>query len=537
MNVQNPAMGSAPNPSITQGEVARLRDMMMAMPLPQLQAYAAQHIHDPNGGIIVGLASQIANAKKSAGVPQQPQSSVAQQAVQGIAPMQVQQAQTAPPALPENQGIGQLPAQNIEGMAGGGIVGYADGGQIGGRMEDGERRFDVAGLTPDSTSVNPVFGKSSLASSFSGVINPFLMANTRSKYGVNTLPTNPSTTIANPYADMGVQQIANQQSLYANAARDPQTSAAPPAPAPAAPPAAPSAAPSAGITGLPNAQSIMQQFGIGKPQSVADNLAMLNQQAPNPETEHTMSLGENVQELKKQALAMGIDPDNSKAFERLDKMDEKAQELLDRKQALSIIQGGLGMIRSGNPFVAIAEGAGQGIKSYGDALDQHQTTQMKLAESRLSLDNAKNAMNMGLFSKAVDNQENAQKRNLEYLMSQNRDAATMTTAQGQNAAMLAGHVIAGQYGYAGQQLSSATQKEIWGERAKAGLERAQIMAQARNHINYPQLYSTISKNYPVGTPQAQIDEAVANHMIQYNMLNSMSNGFVAPPTAGAPIRS
>ena len=108
----NPQIQAA-DPSITQGEIARLRAMMMAMPLDQLQAYAAQHMNNPNGGIIVGIASQVANAKKGA-TPQTPPNSVAQQAVQSIAP--------------ESQGIGQLPARNLEGMADGGIAGYAGGG-------------------------------------------------------------------------------------------------------------------------------------------------------------------------------------------------------------------------------------------------------------------------------------------------------------------------------------------------------------------------------------------------------------------------
>ena len=38
--------------------------------------------------------------------------------------------QMPPPQLPEQQGIGQLPAQNIQHMADGGIAGYADGGEI-----------------------------------------------------------------------------------------------------------------------------------------------------------------------------------------------------------------------------------------------------------------------------------------------------------------------------------------------------------------------------------------------------------------------
>ena len=451
MDTQNPAMGNAqPSPGVTQQDISGLREMMMGMSLPQLQQFAQQHMNNPNGGIIVGMASQIANAKKSAQAPQPPQGSVAQQAVAGIAPqpqmapaMPAQPAaQMPPPApqqLPENQGIAQLPAKNIEGMAGGGIVDYADGGEI--------KRFGGGGFNAadDPEGYGAMYDPSlPTASSLK-----LLRQNNINRAIANATPTEQQMTgagfarptMATDPRVLGTPPSIPQQTAINNVpANNPATGTAP-----ATPPN-----PNAGIAALPNVQSLMGQLGLSKPQSVADNLAMLKQQVPNPETEHTMSLGENVQELKKQAIAMGIDPDNSKAFDRLDKLDEKAQELLDKKQALSIIQGGLGMIKSGNPFMAIAEGAGQGVKSYSDAMDQAQQTQMKLAESRISLDNAKNAMNMGLFSKAVDNQENAQKRNLEYLQNLNHTAAAMTTAQGQNAAMLAGHMISGQFGYAGQ---------------------------------------------------------------------------------------
>jgi hypothetical protein len=151
---------------------------------------------------------------------------------------------------------------------------------------------------------------------------------------------------------------------------------------------------------------------------------------------------------------------------------------------------------------------------------------MKLAESRISLDNAKNAMNMGLFNKALDNQENAQKRNLEFLIAQNHDAATMTDSQTQNMFGLAGHVVAGQYGYAGQQLSAQTQRDIWGQRAQGGLERAQIMANAKMHPNYQAMLATTAKTMPPGSSQQDIENATMQRMMQANMLNTMGGGVI-----------
>jgi len=55
-----------------------------------------------------------------------PQPKVADQAIAGMSPQQ----------LPENVGIGALPADNMKGMAGGGIVAFDEGGSVGMSYED-----------------------------------------------------------------------------------------------------------------------------------------------------------------------------------------------------------------------------------------------------------------------------------------------------------------------------------------------------------------------------------------------------------------
>jgi hypothetical protein len=115
--------------------VKTLTDTMSRMQLPQLQQYAALHKNDP---YIVTLALSIANQKKQMQAGQagqagmQPQPKVVDQDIaqmltppqqQGMPPQQQQQ-------LPEDQGIGQLPAQNMQGMAAGGIVAFDDGGSV-----------------------------------------------------------------------------------------------------------------------------------------------------------------------------------------------------------------------------------------------------------------------------------------------------------------------------------------------------------------------------------------------------------------------
>jgi hypothetical protein len=121
--------------------VKTLTDTMSRMQLPQLQQYAALHKNDP---YIVTLALSIANQKKQmmaskdgqAGMMPQPKV-VDQELAQMAAPPPQQMAAAPQQGLPENSGIGQLPAQNMQGMAAGGIVAFEEGGDV--RHFDGSR--------------------------------------------------------------------------------------------------------------------------------------------------------------------------------------------------------------------------------------------------------------------------------------------------------------------------------------------------------------------------------------------------------------
>jgi len=127
----------------------QLSSMLRMMPDQELQQYAAMHQNDP---YIFPLAFQESQDRKS-----MRSEAMAQQAGQAKPPVVKQDlAQMAPPQapnmptgmplqgagsmeqapepeqqatkLPEEQGIGTLPANNLRGMADGGITGYADGG-------------------------------------------------------------------------------------------------------------------------------------------------------------------------------------------------------------------------------------------------------------------------------------------------------------------------------------------------------------------------------------------------------------------------
>jgi hypothetical protein len=120
--------------------VKTLTDTMSRMELPQLQQYATLHKNDP---YIVTLALSIANQKKQMKMGQDgqagmmPQPTVVDQDIFGI-PLEPQPRGAVPPQqqmMPEDQGIATLPAQNMQNMAGGGIVAFDEGGDVPGYAE------------------------------------------------------------------------------------------------------------------------------------------------------------------------------------------------------------------------------------------------------------------------------------------------------------------------------------------------------------------------------------------------------------------
>jgi len=116
--------------------VNQITSQLAKMPDAMLQKYAAMHKNDP---YTVSLALSESNRRKAMRVGANPmpgeQPKVVDQDIAEMAaptqqmPQQMAQ-QMAQQQLPENIGIGQLPAPNMQRMADGGIVGYAEGGEI-----------------------------------------------------------------------------------------------------------------------------------------------------------------------------------------------------------------------------------------------------------------------------------------------------------------------------------------------------------------------------------------------------------------------
>lgn len=122
----------------------------------ELQSYVAQHKNSPEYPFLLALAtgiSQVSNATKAAQYQPAPQT-VADQRLNALAPAPAPQTSMQ---LPEDVGIGQLPAPNLSTInkAAGGIVAFGDGGEIPGyadgvKVEDPNLPEWVRRLPPDA---------------------------------------------------------------------------------------------------------------------------------------------------------------------------------------------------------------------------------------------------------------------------------------------------------------------------------------------------------------------------------------------------
>lgn len=121
---QGAPMQAGPTPRVNIQEFENKLDAMPDSQLKQLAQNPSYMTNAMYGPLINAELTRRVSARQSQQVQQQGQ----QQGQQGQQPTVVQQAQQTAMQLPEDSGIAQLPARNIEQMADGGIVALAGGG-------------------------------------------------------------------------------------------------------------------------------------------------------------------------------------------------------------------------------------------------------------------------------------------------------------------------------------------------------------------------------------------------------------------------
>jgi hypothetical protein len=413
--------------------VKNLTDTMSRMELPQLQQYAALHKNDP---YIVTLALSIANQKKQMKAGQagqagmQPQPKVVDQQISNMAAVDPMGNVTGAQMLPEDTGIGKLPAQNMRRMAGGGIVAFDEGGEVPGYA--------------DGVFVGQGFNQ-----------NPLVPPPTQNR---NALIANRSAEIATQATQDELKRIESQlQNMQPSPQRDflenrkrallSNASAPVAAPAASAPPTAPPSAPALppnatqAISGLPSVAPLAPPPAAPKPPSSEDvYMAGIEKLLKSSQTSGGAGSGLNPRKYDvtapqlanatpkdmadRLAAAMGPNPTESplagqqaevnranvatrqqyaddlaeqfknqgEAFkgtlEKLTAKEARVQSMEDKQLGMSMFEAGLAMMSGDSPYamVNIGKGAQVGTKKYMEIQNQVESARDKIDDAKMKIE-------------------------------------------------------------------------------------------------------------------------------------------------------
>jgi hypothetical protein len=386
------------------------------MELPQLQQYAELHKNDP---YIVTLALSIANQKKQmktgqdgqAGMMPQPKV-VDEQIDQMVTPSPEQMMpQQMAQAMPEDQGIGALPAQNMQNFAGGGIVAFGGGGDVpryqsGTLVGQGLRRDQMlpvpksnrnAAIASTMADISALSNQEELAKIEAqiqamppGPQREYLENRKRILLGRTAPPAAPAPAAAAPVPYDPA--TATRRSMFVDPPTDKRRSpaaSAGPSDASAAPVAAaavPAIAPTTfQRTTIPDIDVAKQLelYQSSMPREIVDPLAAQREEANAP----------LIQAAGRQVSLFEQEVQNRKpAFEeRLKKLDEKearVNTMENRNLNMSLIEAGLAMMsgESQHAFVNIGKGAQVGLKSYTEGLAKVEAARDKVDEAKARIE-------------------------------------------------------------------------------------------------------------------------------------------------------
>jgi hypothetical protein len=402
--------------------VNQITAQLAKMPDQALQQYAAMHKNDP---YTVSLALSESNRRKqmrnaSQGAQgMQPQPKVVDQAVAGMSPqpqMQPQMPQGQAQAMPEDSGIAQLPAGNMN-FAEGGIISFAGGGEV--------QRFDAGGAVDAARAQRQAAQQTLYRYGLrQRRDDPQGFADAQANLEAATVATNAAEqAYQTEMSRSGMGAAMNRSSIGATGQFGPPDAATPtmtaaPAvnvaapvvpPAPAAPPnvspadttlgaktppppradagiknllapRAPAAAPRAPAAAP--ALSFMEQYkknmgadDANSPTAIAAERKRMSTEEVAAETAaKDARKTEQAEEMK--TLFKGRD-------ERADKREGELGKSKETNTGMAFLEAGLAMMQSkGRGLAGIAQGAGVGAKAYSAGLDKIKSAQEKLDEAR-----------------------------------------------------------------------------------------------------------------------------------------------------------
>ena len=398
--------------------VNQITSQLAGMELPELQNYAALHKNDP---YIVSLAMSVANTKKQENIARdgmagmQPQPKVVDQAIADIVPpvpMQmlaqhgIHPQHMAQQQLPENSGIGQLPAPNMQGMghANGGIVGYADTGLVKSQLPGGLGILSQGAFGPQAGSAELEKRIAAIQSNprMRSEDKANLIAQIKQEFFKTPAPA-AVTPAAPPAAPPAVTPTVNTSAPPAVTNTPPGT---PPAggqpPAPTA--ANPYQLPPSLLTGSGQGIRTGPPAGLPSVASFADQLTGIDKFLPKKEA---APVEEDFMKKREEASA----PVWAKFQNTIDKEKNRLNEGKEQDFYMALIEGGLEAAsgKSPNGLQNLAAGFSKGAKSYGIALKDFRKAAQENSKMELDMERAKAAEKRGdmdAFQKAEDSIKN-----------------------------------------------------------------------------------------------------------------------------------
>lgn len=349
-------------------DVNKITSTLAKLPDAQLQQYAQMHKADP---YIMALAMTESNRRKelrSAGQGAQGMQEMPKVVDQAVAEM-------APQQLPEDMGIGQLPAGDMN-FADGGIVAFAGGG---------EARSPYAFLNPGD-----FFG--GIGRIFSEGIDPVAAAQRR-QAALRNLTTPPEETVGTPEFAAAQQALREKAKAEGRVLPSDMPVASTAAPTSATGKKAPSAAPAGGKPAAP-AAGFREQY-------------LKDLEGMGPEKAKTLD------EIRAERAAL---MPQEKAFAGLEAALSKEAEGVEgeKKDALwmAVTQAGLAAAAGGSPYALknIAEGFGTGLAGYKESLKEFKKADKERQKAMADIEQARRAEARGDVDTAMSLREKSQDR-------------------------------------------------------------------------------------------------------------------------------
>jgi len=371
------------------------------------------HKNDP---YTVSLALSESNRRKERRIAAQGQQGMAPQPKvvdQGIAGMMPQAPQPQmPQPMPEDVGIGALPAPNMQGMAGGGIVAFGDGGEIQRFQTGGVPRVGSHGLAaiiPDKTGYEGMGILEFLQAFGTDMLNKLptedkerLKQNQAKKEAAGVVDMSayrPRPTMEQGQADIlyekkGLMPSAPVVIPTPDGTAPAASPVVPPVPAPGVktPPVAgprpasavsnkPPVAPVAPVAPVVPEQDYLTQLDEMRTKAgdVVDPLAKRRTALTDKQVKAEIAaLAERKLEQKAEFEEMFKGKE-----ERIGKREAELGKSKDTNTGMAFLEAGLAMMQARGPGLAgIAQGAGVGLKQYQSGIKDIRAAQEKLDDAR-----------------------------------------------------------------------------------------------------------------------------------------------------------